>query len=1110
MAAMQETKIETTAEVISEIPENIKAELRKKRKKLKEKRAKSSLEESSFDLEEIKSEPYEEIQPKRDSVGKLPKLLPQISERRLPSPPDLSSDLIYQHGNPLQPLKPIPPPRKSKKVHELKELISFSSRAEDLSIGTHTEDNSFSEISSQTKHLEKDSRMKTKLKKDNKNAVDEPLSKTDPSFNNEEEISDYDFFTRVWDKSEEQQLAPCESSDVAEGTSQDEADSVGLIRKELQEKLTSIEVVQRESASYIPFHIKIEKEKNSFFHPSYKPVPIQMKLPEGKEPRNLQDEGFFVGKKPEVSKRSINILENRLVTQKEIQWFGDDGLVKMLPDPVCRSPIRHVVEEDAEKFPDLEYVKASLNSDKWRLNKKDDKDYQLDLDIYSISFLHHPLFGAEHTIESRLLQMHEKHLCNEKKDTVNILKQKLKGLRNAVSNLKQNMQKGMQETAINNERQLRLKQYQKDIRQTKKLRDLQEAEQKSLWKSILSTWEELKQHRQTQGFTSTSLNLIIQEIKMHKATEKEEWERELLDELEEEMEDYEASSEKLFEEYESALNKWKQWNKALKKAQKRQKLREKQQEDSQLEDDSERGEDLLSTKLADEKLLSEPEVPKPKPVPKFNSAVTLEKLKANALKMRVNPGEPILRISIDHDIPITPLNQCPREEVQRRNAVSKKKIFFKIMFNEKKVAETCERNLSQDFKIVWGQIFKIQIVHLPQSFRIEVLESGFLSNTQLAELYIPIPSSSQTALNSRPVDHQFSSDKAFQPQYNAVGSGTCHKFHDGSETFLLTCGTLKCSLAWGVSDDGTVLVPSDVDLPVREAKNQNPLSYLLSARFSNIEKLHQWIKKSNLDPHNPENAALFHFFQELGLEEESTGEGFDCYRLEPLQDEMDFCSMEEIENNKRFQILHLRDQNEAEFQNLRMIPADEKDLKEDMIELLNSRTNDIQRKEIVAEEQREQAKKVMQKVREEVAKRFYVSQHQKMLEDVVAEEKVPSIGTIGFSLLKFFQTKRPLHPERKDRKKVICSNANLDVKIIVRILHASNVPVRKQLSPIKKKSEQKNGDTAMLFESQVQPFVEVMFQRTSMKTGIAEGPHPTWNQELELPFRCVSGVVHFE
>ncbi|KAF8782530.1 Coiled-coil and C2 domain-containing protein like [Argiope bruennichi] len=470
-SAQQESKIEITAEVVSEIPENIKAELRKRRKKLKEKKAKSSsIEESSFDMEEIKPEPYNDSQTRKDSVGKLPKVLPEILERPLPSLPTAFDNTTYR-------------PDSLRNSEIIKESCQ----------------------SSQNNSL--------------------PCE--------EEEISDYDFFTRVWDKTEEtQQPEPCESSDIADGTSQDEADFVGLIRKELQEKLTGIEIVKHERASYIPFHIKIEKENNSFFHPSYKPVPVNIKLLDGKEPRYLEDEGFYVGKKPEVSKRNLNRLENRLVTQKEFQWFGDDGLVKMLPDPVCKSPVRHVVDEDVNGFPDLEYVKASLNSDKWRLHQKDDKGYQLDLDISSISFLHHPLFSSEHIIESRLLQMCEKHMCNEKRDVVNGLKQKLKGLRSAASNLKHNMQQGMQETAINNERQLRLKQYQKDIRQTKKLRDFHEAEQKSLWKSILDTWDELKQHRQTQGFTSTSLNLIIQEVKMDKAIEKEEWERELLDEWE--------------------------------------------------------------------------------------------------------------------------------------------------------------------------------------------------------------------------------------------------------------------------------------------------------------------------------------------------------------------------------------------------------------------------------------------------------------------------------------------------------------------------------------------------------------------------------------------------
>jgi len=32
-----------------------------------------------------------------------------------------------------------------------------------------------------------------------------------------------------------------------------------------------------------------------------------------------------------------------------------------------------------------------------------------------------------------------------------------------------------------------------------------------------------------------------------------------------------------------------------------------------------------------------------------------------------------------------------RSELQRRNAVSKCKLYFKILYNDKKVAETCER-----------------------------------------------------------------------------------------------------------------------------------------------------------------------------------------------------------------------------------------------------------------------------------------------------------------------------------------------------------------------------------------------------------------------------------
>lgn len=45
-------------------------------------------------------------------------------------------------------------------------------------------------------------------------------------------------------------------------------------------------------------------------------VPENMKLPDGKEPRQIADEGFFVGKKPFISRSNINRMENRFVTQK--------------------------------------------------------------------------------------------------------------------------------------------------------------------------------------------------------------------------------------------------------------------------------------------------------------------------------------------------------------------------------------------------------------------------------------------------------------------------------------------------------------------------------------------------------------------------------------------------------------------------------------------------------------------------------------------------------------------------------------------------------------------------------------------------------------------------
>ena len=35
----------------------------------------------------------------------------------------------------------------------------------------------------------------------------------------------------------------------------------------------------------------------------------------------------------------------------------------------------------------------------------------------------------------------------------------------------------------------------------------------------------------------------------------------------------------------------------------------------------------------------------------------------------------------------------------------------------------------------------------------------------------------------------------------------------------------------------------------------------------------------------------------------------------------------------------------------------------------------------------------------------------------------------------------------------------------------------------------------------MRPFVEVMFQRNTIATSVADGPNPSWNEELKVPFR---------
>lgn len=322
---------------------------------------------------------------------------------------------------------------------------------------------------------------------------------------------------------------------------------------------------------------------------------------------------------------------------------------------------------------------------------------------------------------------------------------------------------------------------------------------------------------------------------------------------------------------------------------------------------------------------------------------------------------------------------------------------------------------------------------------------------------------------------------------------------------------MKCSLAWGINKEGKSLGPKVIkesSAELRALHEFDKLMQIISTGLASIQSLHSWAEQCHLDPNDPANSCIFHAMQYCNLYfNKSNQNSVDYFRLEPLQSEFDFVTEEEFNNNSRFQLLQRRSRETPEFRNYHMIPAYENEIPKDILQTMEHQQIPERRgSKKISETQREKASKLLKQIREQVLKRFYAAQHQRVLEDVVIEEEVPSIQTLGFSLFSIMQTQRPLCPTRKERKKITGQTvASTDINIIVTVMHALNVPIRVDndtlRGTIKQSLSGKESITDRLNAS-VHPYIEVMFQRETARTHVNEGPHPTWNQELHLPFKA--------
>lgn len=887
---------------------------------------------------------------------------------------------------------------------------------------------------------------------------------------------------------------------------------------------------------YKPLAKQLEDEMKLYNIPSMRSVPLDEKVPEGAEPRFWEEEGFYVGKPPQVSPANLNIMENRMKEGNQTQWFGEDGQLKRLSSPLKEKPTRPPVInfEEVDPLLQTEWIKAQVEPFDGRfigLTDEGDAQYQLDVDLSTLTFTHHPLFSKEHVLASRLQQNYKQYTERRRKALSLHYSDKLTALKIALHQLQENAEKvgkGKTRAISISDTNKRIKEYKNQIRQTRKLRDAEDHSDRILLKNMLRCWREIKTLREYQGYVNTQLKLTIKREETNKDEDQAFFEEELAEELQEKREEFDEEYRSKQEEYEEELREWK------KEAKRRKRARQESQETSLVEDEG--GTDGLP--------------PRPTRPPKFDEAGEYEKLKQNALEKRRAPGEPILVPELQMAANVTPTDQVTRPEKQRRTEMQNWSAFIKVLFNGKEVSRTIVKRLSNDFTIHFGEIHNIQIVQWPENIKLQLMESGMQSKL-VAELFLPIPEPSHMSGRVELGSYEFSSDHQVFYKHEGVGSGQPLDFTSNNAAepqppiYLLTSGTVLASVSWGVGSDGKAMAPplltTKPSSNLSAMKRYDALAALGAAGMVDIQNVIKWIEQSHLDPNDPANADIMNIVKlTQGVQDGPNAPQY--FRLNQLEEECEFVSQKEFAKSKRFKLIQLRDKGVTEFKNFKMIPSRDREIPDKVFDAYEKRMRGEQEEEESEDEissHKTVVTKFLNKIRNEVTQRSLVAKRQLELKDMIIEDEVPDIGEIGVRLGQFFAPRRPLRPVRKERKVVGAQNLTVsDVKVFINVVRALDIPVRDDVQPAGGSlgagarfgagGSLRAGAPNMFSGSgpgyggappsgpqgaprttsdpwgkpQVRPFVEAVFQGQFASTSVADGPNPSWNEELMIPFKA--------
>ncbi|XP_065346368.1 coiled-coil and C2 domain-containing protein 2A [Cloeon dipterum] len=438
------------------------------------------------------------------------------------------------------------------------------------------------------------------------------------------------------------------------------------------------------------------------------------------------------------------------------------------------------------------------------------------------------------------------------------------------------------------------------------------------------------------------------------------------------------------------------------------------------------------------------------------------------------PGEPEMIINLSQDLETSIDSKSLKAQNRLQSHLHRQKVCLKILYNGSEVCQSMPYVLdSQTFSADMSIMLPLSAVHWPQNFSLQILQHSTIKKALIAEVSLPLPEKGCTR-EEVPVQKVFF----------------------GNETHS---GYIMCKTGWGKDADGNLRQPSG-------RYWETAVSSVTKKVPKTPEELQMWIDRSRIDPNNPANSEIISKAKNRALGDLNS---------DPLASDLDFCTdLEFREGDARLKILELREKGHPAFCNMKMVPINARELPEGLLKEFRDRhwqqSSQVNFIEEEADDSlanhRTWALNSIREIKEKIQRQGRLSSRKKTMRELVTEDLVPDIGTLGLTLMAWFQPSRPLRPMRKPRPQVaIQGSTTHSSTLIVNVVSALQVPTRKDLdlepSNVNSFFEGSPTNAAAFNTVAVRPFVEVSFKGASARTRAAEGANPTWNCELQIPIQ---------